>query len=92
VTIHLEIDHDTQQALEEAFGQGLSRAAIEALSIEGYRTGKLSAYQVQKLLGFEDRWQTQDWLATRGIPLNYTSEDLEADRQTLDRTPQSGSG
>jgi hypothetical protein len=83
--ITLEIYRETQQTLEEAFGPALNRAALEALAVEGYRQGKFSAYQVQKLLGLEDRWQTQEWLGGRGVPLNYTLEDLDADRATLDR-------
>ena len=90
MSVTLDISEDTQRALEQAFGQGLSRAALEALAIEGYRLGKLSTYQIQTLLGFEDRWETQDWLGKRGICLNYTLEDLESDRLTLDRVLGTG--
>lgn len=85
MSITLELDSEAQQALEKAFGEELNRAAIEALAIEGYRLGKLSMHQVQELLGFEDRWETQDWLGGRGVSLSYTLEDLESDRATLDR-------
>ena len=46
----------------------------------------LSAFEVQTLLGFEDRWQTEAWFASRKVPLNYSLEDLDADRATLNRT------
>ncbi len=85
MSVTLEIDANTQRTLEEVFGQGLSRAALEALAIEGYRMGKLTTYQVQTLLGFENRWETQEWLGRRGVNINYNVEDLESDRITLDR-------
>lgn len=71
--------------LHAAVGSDLSRAAIEQLALEGYRTEKLSRYQVQQLLGFGNRWEVEKWLGLHGICLNYQLDDLEADRQTLDR-------
>jgi hypothetical protein len=85
MTLMLEIDVITQRVLEEAFEGNLERAALEALAIEGYRQAKPSTYQVQKLPGFEDRWQTQRWLGERGAHLNYDIDGLEADRAALDR-------
>jgi hypothetical protein len=41
--------------------------------------------QVRRLLGLESRWDAEEWLGKRGIHLNYTIEDLRADRETLDR-------
>ncbi len=71
--------------LHAAVGNDLSRAAIEQLALEGYRTQKLSRYQVQQLLGFDNRWETEQWLGQHGVCLSYHLDDLEADRQTLDR-------
>jgi len=83
VTIH--IPDEFVIPLREAYGADLSRAAIEQLALEGYRSRKLSLYQVQQLLGFDNRWETEQWLGQRGICLNYGLEDLESDRETLDR-------
>ncbi len=85
MTLRLEISDDAHRALNEAWGQDLSRAALEALSIEGYRTGKLSRHDVQTLLGFQNRWETEEWLGSHGVCMNYSMEDLEADRATLNR-------
>lgn len=30
-----------------------------------------------------DYWQVEQFLAARGVPLNYTASDLEADAATL---------
>jgi hypothetical protein len=58
---------------------------LEALVIEGYSTGRLSALEVGRLLSLEDRWLVRQWLADRKVPIKYSLEDLDADRQTLDR-------
>ncbi|RJP34880.1 MAG: UPF0175 family protein [Candidatus Omnitrophota bacterium] len=79
----LELSSQTEQELREAFGPDLNQAAIESLAIVGYRSGKLSLAQVRRLLGFDNRWQTEKWLGERGVTWNYSQEDLEADRKTL---------
>jgi hypothetical protein len=61
------------------------RSALEGVALAGYRSGTLSLHQVQNLLGFRDRWQTQEWLGTRGISQSYSVDDLETDRATLDQ-------
>lgn len=58
---------------------------MEDAAIEGYRAGRLSHRQVGELLGF-DYWQAETFLQQRGVPLNYSAADLEADRATLDKT------
>ncbi|MFZ4574474.1 MAG: UPF0175 family protein, partial [Phycisphaerales bacterium] len=52
-------------SLREAFGNDLNRAVLENFAAEGYRTGKLSRFQVQTILGFETRWDTENWLGDR---------------------------
>jgi predicted HTH domain antitoxin len=83
MTVTIEIPKDAENILREAFGQDLARAAVEAIAVEGYRSGKLSTFEVQTLLGLEDRWETEAWLGSRGVPRSYGLEDLEADRQTI---------
>lgn len=85
MSLFLNIPQHAEQTLRDAWGSDLDRAALEALVVEGYRSGKLSAAEVGCLLGLDDRWTVNQWLADRHVPLNYTLEDLEADRETLDR-------
>lgn len=85
MSLFINIPQETEQALRDALGPDLDRAALEALVVEGYRSGKLSAAEVGRLLGLSDRWTVNQWLADRRVPLNYTLKDLEADRRTLDR-------
>jgi predicted HTH domain antitoxin len=59
------------------------REALEALVIEGYRSGTLSHYQASQLLGF-DRFEFDGFLKERHIYDHaYDVEDLERDHETL---------
>jgi len=60
----------------------VGRHLMEDAAIEGYRAGRLSHRQVGELLGL-DYWQAENFLKDRGVPLNYSAADLEADRTTL---------
>ena len=62
----------------------VGRHVLEDAAIEGYREGRLSHRQVGDLLGL-DYWQAETFLKQRGVPLNYSATDLDADRATLDK-------
>jgi hypothetical protein len=85
MTVSIVIPESAEEALRGAFGDNLNRAALEAMAIEGYRTGKLSFYQVQQILGFDNRWETEEWLGAHEVDRNYSLADLEADRRTLEK-------
>jgi hypothetical protein len=57
----------------------LSRVALEALAAQGYRSGKLTHAEVQKMMGFTSRWETDSFLKQAGAYLDYTEADLEHD-------------
>lgn len=63
----------------------LSRAALEALATEAYREGKISHSQLRCLLGLQTGTDVDAFLKNRGVELEYTTEDLERDRETLKR-------
>ena len=83
--VTVAIPDELVEPFHEAFGADLGRAAVEQLALDGYRSGRLSRYQVQQLLGFDNRYDTEDWLGRRGVTANYTLTDLRDDRATLDR-------
>ncbi len=62
----------------------LARDLLESYALEGYRSGKLTAYQMQELLGLETRMEVDAFLKTHGVPLEVTLEDLEEGRKSLD--------
>lgn len=59
------------------------REALEALVIEGYRSGSLSHYEASQFLGL-NRFEFDGFLKERHIYEHaYDVEDLEQDRETL---------
>ncbi len=84
MAVTFDLPPDIETHLAAAYGD-LGQAAKEALVVEGYRSGRLGIGAVRRILGFETRWEAEQWLAARRVPINYGSEDLEADRRTLDR-------
>ena len=75
--MHIGVDRpeDIAERLESKWGD-LSRAAREAIAIEGYRSGALSQDQVQRFLGLASRWEVDALLKRAGVYLNYTEEDV----------------
>jgi predicted HTH domain antitoxin len=57
----------------------LPKQALEALAVEGYRTGALTEEQVRRLLQLETRFQVHSLLKEHRVPLQYTKADLEDD-------------
>ena len=78
MTVTIEIPDKVAEAFMPNGGD-LSRAVLEAMALEGYRTDRLSEYEVQQLLGFESRFDVHAFLKQHGVYLNYTMEDLERD-------------
>jgi len=63
-----------------------AREALEALAIEGYRSGALSAYQTRLLLGFETRYELEGFLKDHEVwDHAYNVEDLEKDAAGFER-------
>jgi len=66
------------------------REALEALVIEGYRSGALSHYQASQMLGIS-RFEFDGFLKERNIYEGaYDIEDLERDRETLQQLRHQG--
>ncbi len=62
----------------------LPQQALEALAIDGYRTGVLTESQVRRLLGLESRFEVHALLKEHGVPLRYTAADLADDLKAHD--------
>jgi predicted HTH domain antitoxin len=65
-------------------GQGLSRALLEGLVVEGCRTHRLSDHQAAELLGLS-RYELDGFLKEHCVFLDYSPEELERERQLSDR-------
>ena len=62
--------------------QDLARLSLESIALEAYHAEKLSASQVRRLLGFESRFELDEFLNRHGIELEYGHAELEQDRET----------
>lgn len=65
-----------------AAGKDPSRAALETLSVGGYRAGRLSEGEVREILGFDTRMEVHALLAENGTALHYSPADLDVDAET----------
>jgi hypothetical protein len=80
----LEIPDEMAGRIASA-GESLSRAALEALALEGYRRERLSESEVATLLGFETRMAVHAFLRAHDCYLHYSIEDLDHDRESAAR-------
>jgi predicted HTH domain antitoxin len=81
--IAVDLPEDIAKRLQSAW-RDLSRGALEAVAVEGYRDGTLSREQVGRVLGLSF-WETDAFLKERQAYLAYDEQDLEQDRRDLDR-------
>jgi hypothetical protein len=63
----------------------LPRRALEALAAEEYKRGRLTKPDLRRLLGFESGHQIDEFLKRHEVFEEYTLEDLEREREGLER-------
>ena len=78
----LQVPDDLGEKLQ-ARSEDLPRRALESLAADSYRDGVLTSAEVQRMLGFKTRWETDAFLKREGAYLRYTEEDLQRDIETL---------
>ncbi len=81
----LDYPQRIETKLHDVFGDELSQSMLEAILLEGYRNGKLSVGQIAEILSITVI-QADEFLAKRGVPLNYTMDDWLKDVRSLDNT------
>jgi len=80
--VQLQIPDDVARVIQTE-QPDLSRAALEALALEGYRSERLSEAQVRRMLGFRTRMQVHAFLKAHNVYLNYSVHELENDLESL---------
>ena len=80
--MRLSCREDIGRQLESAWGD-MPRRALEAIAVEGYRSGALTRAEVGRVLGLS-YWETEAFLKERQAYLSYSEADLEQDRAALD--------
>jgi hypothetical protein len=79
----LTIPDDQTTALQAAYGEDLSRAALELFALDLFRNEKVSLYEFGKILGL-DRFQADAFLnEKKEYAQCLTFEDIENDRKTI---------
>ena len=76
--IAIRIPDEVGRALM-ARGADVTRAVLEAVAIEAYRSGAITPAQVQEMLGFRSRWETESFLHRAEAYHDYTMDDLDRD-------------
>jgi predicted HTH domain antitoxin len=84
MAVTFQLPADVEQKLR-AENPNLDAEAKEAYALELFRRGKLSHCELSKVLGL-DRFETDAYLKRHNVfEGSLTSQDLEDDRQTLER-------
>ena len=78
MNIAINIPDDIGHILAAQVG-GVSRAVLEAVAIEAYRSGTITPAQVQQVLELRSRWETESFLRRAEAFHDYTMDDLEQD-------------
>ncbi len=81
MSVTIELPEEIEQQLEAQWGD-LPRRALEALAIEGYRSGTLTQAQVRRMLGLETSMEVDGLLKQAGVYLEQTVADVERDAAT----------
>ena len=79
--VHLDVPEDVAQQFAAEPG-GITRAALEALAIEGVRSGKLTVHQARQMLGIRSRYEMDGFLKAHGVLMPITIEDVITDTNT----------
>jgi predicted HTH domain antitoxin len=82
VNVAIEIPDEVARLLAPASGD-VPRAVLEAVAIEGYRSGAITPAQVQQMLGLRSRWKVEALLRRAEAFHDYTMDDLERDLATV---------
>jgi predicted HTH domain antitoxin len=78
VNVAIDIPDEIRQVLAPQ-ASGVSRAVLEAVAVEAYRSGTITTAQMQQMLGLRSLWETDAFLGRAEAYHHYTMDDLERD-------------
>jgi predicted HTH domain antitoxin len=85
MAITIELPQEVENLLNAEWPD-LSRRALEAIMLEGYRDRVLSRGKIAEILGMTFS-ESETFLRQHGALLDYSEEDLRRDLATLDPLP-----
>lgn len=84
MNVSIAVPDDVAQQLT-AQGEDVSQRALEALAAEAYRSGAITAAEVQRMLNLPSRYETDLFLKKHQAYLDYTETDLQQDIEAIRR-------
>ena len=82
--VAIELPEEIAEGLRAKW-KDLPRHALEAVALEGYRSGALTESQVRRVLGFQTRWQVNSFLRERGVYYHYAPAEIEQEIEINER-------
>ena len=80
--IHLDIPEEIATNIGED-AHSVERVALQALALEGIRSGSLSRGQVRQLLGLQTRYEVDGFLKAHGVPVQESLEEVQRDAELV---------
>jgi len=80
--ILIEVPDDIASRLE-ARGEDLARRTLEALAVQAYRPGEITAAETQRMLHLSSRWDVEAFFKRADAYLDYDKADLEGDVEAI---------
>lgn len=77
-----EVPESVATTLKQHWDQ-IAQKNLEDLALIGYRSGILTAYQVQLMLHHDSRWETEEFLHKHQCALHYNEDDFERDGKAM---------
>jgi hypothetical protein len=84
MAITIQIPSEVEEQLRRQDPQ-LDERTRDQFLVANFQAGRLSTGDIALVLGFDTRFEAEEWLGRHGACQNYSSADLEADQRTLDR-------
>jgi hypothetical protein len=66
-------------------GQDPARALLEDALVQAYRENRVSGRELMEALGIATRYELDGFLKARQVWIGYTLEELDRDRETMER-------
>ena len=82
--VAIELPEDIAESLRAKW-KDLPRHALEALALEGYRSGALTESQVRRVLGFRSRMEVNSFLREHGMYYDYSPSEIDREIRTNER-------
>jgi len=80
--LHLNVPEEIARNFGDDI-RSVERPALEALALEGIRSGSLSRGQVRRLLGLQTRYDVDGFLKAHGLAVQESLEEVQRDREQV---------